>query len=185
MLERYKNQHNNVQYEKTLKEIDCIRNAILIAEELIADVKDSEAKKLIFRSRSKWAEQGEKSNKYFLNLLKGNQSKTIISNIRVGQNILHQQKDIKSNIKNFYQNLYSKKTPSQQNHNFFNNLPQVSPDDKIMLETPLTLTELNNALLTCKESSPGPDGIPYKVYKDFWDILGPKILADNSYVISI
>ena len=31
-------------------------------------------------------------------------------------------------------------------------------------------------MTSCNESAPGPDGIPYQIYKDFWDILGPEIL---------
>jgi hypothetical protein len=31
--------------------------------------------------------------------------------------------------------------------------------------------------VTCSESAPGPDGIPYSVYKKYWNIVGPVILA--------
>jgi hypothetical protein len=38
------------------------------------------------------------------------------------------------------------------------------PDIKF-LDNDLTLKELQEALSSCKESSPGPDGIPYIIYK--------------------
>ena len=104
------NSHNKLELTNNLvKRIDSIKEAILVAEDLITDIRDTETKKMIFRSRTKWAEEGEKSNKYFLNLIKVNQAKTIISNIKVGQSTFHQQKDIKEKIKGFYQSLYNKK----------------------------------------------------------------------------
>ena len=38
------------------------------------------------------------------------------------------------------------------------------------------MSELRNALDTCDESSPGPDGLSYRIYKDHWDLLGPELL---------
>jgi hypothetical protein len=39
------------------------------------------------------------------------------------------------------------------------------------------MTELHEALKTCKESAPGPDGITYDVYKKLWDIFGKYIFS--------
>ena len=61
--------HINDIYLST--EIDNLRDAIEIANEPLNNLKNEESKRLIFRSKAKWVEEGEKSNKYFLNLLKG------------------------------------------------------------------------------------------------------------------
>ena len=37
----------------------------------------------------------------------------------------------------------------------------------------LTQQELLEALMTCTDSAPGSDGIPYSVYKKTWSIVGP------------
>ena len=158
------------------RQIDSLREAIDISEDLIKDVKDIESKKMIFRSRTKWAEEGEKSSKYFLNIIKANQKKTIISNIKVSNKTFHKQEDIKAKIKDFYKNLYDKSKITQLNHNFFTNLPQLTQTDQDILAKDLNINELHEALMSCKESAPGPDGIPYKVYKDYWDILGQYII---------
>jgi hypothetical protein len=63
--------HNSDCY----KMIDYYKEALNIAELKLNTLKNNESKNLIFRSRAKWAEQGEKSNKYFLNLLKERQKK--------------------------------------------------------------------------------------------------------------
>ena len=71
----------NEKFNETLKKIDNIKEAIIIAEEGISDLKNKEAQRLIFRSKAKWVEEGEKSTKYFLNLLKDRQKKMIIRKI--------------------------------------------------------------------------------------------------------
>jgi hypothetical protein len=51
-----------------MKRIDSLKETILITKESIADLRHKESQKLIFRSREKRVEEGEKSTKYFLNL---------------------------------------------------------------------------------------------------------------------
>ncbi len=48
-----------------IQRIDSIKESIDIAKSDIETLKNEEAERLIFRSRAKWAEKGEKSNKYF------------------------------------------------------------------------------------------------------------------------
>ena len=62
-------------FNNLIKDIDEIAIAIDIAEAEIIPIREAETEKLIFRSRVKWAEEGEKSTKYFMNLLKQRQKK--------------------------------------------------------------------------------------------------------------
>jgi hypothetical protein len=81
--------------------------------------------------------------------------------------------------------LYSK-VKSNNNVNddtFYNECPKLTPQNKTKMEEDLTIAELYKSLLTCKDSSPGPDGIPYVVYKKYWKIVGPIIF--NSWNFSI
>ena len=61
--------------------------------------------------------------------------------------------------------------------------PKLSIKQAQFLEKDLTLENLTEAVRTCKDSSPGPDGIPYIVYKKLWDISGPIILNSWKYGI--
>ena len=36
--------------------------------------------------------------------------------------------------------------------------------------------DLQEALSTCKDTSPGPDGIPYLIYSKYWKLMGPILL---------
>ena len=53
------------------------------------------------------------------------------------------------------------------------------------MEAAFTNEELYAALMTCLDSAPGSDGIPYSVYKKLWGTVGNYILKDrnNSYEI--
>ncbi len=160
------------------KEIDKIKEGLTLAMQELNTYKELEAKRLIFRSRAVWAEKGEKSNKYFLNLLKERQKKMQIRKIIANGTTHHNQNDISKAITTFYKDLYSKKdvSPIDKNNILFKNLPQLSEEDKTMLEKKISLNELKETLRTCKESAPGPDGITYKTIDIMWDFLGPMIL---------
>jgi len=171
-------------------EIDVIKEAIIISEESSKDLKELEAKKLIFRSRTKWAEQGEKSNRYFLNLVKERQRKMQVRKIISCGNTFYRQDEISKAISDFYSNLYKKQANIKQldkDHPMFSSLPKLGNEDSNFLKSKLTLDELLITLGTCNESAPGPDGISYDTYKHLWSISGPIILNawDHSNKIGV
>ncbi len=179
LLER---QNNNAQNDDS---IENVRLAIEIAEEPIKDLKSKEAKKLIFRSKAKWAEEGEKSTKYFLNLLKYRQNKMILRKITANGQTFHKQDEISKAIETFYKNLYTKqpnlKPVENDDNTLFADLPQLNEEDKSMLSQAINLDELRSTLGTCEDSAPGPDGIPYSVYKKTWNTSGKLILDAWNY----
>jgi hypothetical protein len=65
--------------------------------------------------------------------------------------------------------------------NFYANCPKLSKDQAKFLDKDLNLKDLQDALSSCKESSLGPDGIPYIIYKKYWKLMGPIILNAWSY----
>ncbi len=38
------------------------------------------------------------------------------------------------------------------------------------------MEEMLETLKDCKDTAPGPDGIPYSIYKECWEVFGPVIL---------
>jgi len=92
--------------DSALEELDNLKIAIDTVQDSIISLKDEEAKKIIFRSRAKWAEKGEKSNKYFLNLLKERQKAMVIRKIISNGVVNYKQSDIDKAIKKFYKDLY-------------------------------------------------------------------------------
>ena len=169
-----------------IKEIDNLKTAIEIAEIDIEHLKKEEADRLIFRSRAKWTEEGEKSTKYFMNLLKQRQQKMQIRKMTSNGTTYYQQNEISKAIHSFYEDLYKKQQNLVQDHEeLFNELPQLSVADQQILEAPITMQELYESLTTCNESAPGIDGITYNIYKHFWDVLGPYVFEAWNYSCTI
>jgi len=171
-------EYNDILSEDQLIELTNIKDSIEFAELEIADLKEQESKRLIFKSRAKWAEEGEKSNKYFLNLLKDRQKQMQIRKLVSNGSTFYKQDEISKAIHLFYKRLYEKQKvePININDKLFKDLPKLNDSDKQYLETPLSLEELYKTLLTCNESAPGPDGITYDTYKHLWPIAGPILL---------
>ena len=81
----------------------------------------------------------------------------------------------------FYRELYSAKLTEQKNEdNFYEYCPKLSEKQAKYLENDLTL----KALSSCKDPSPGPDGIPYMVYKKYWNFMGPVIPKSRKHSIN-
>jgi exonuclease III len=133
-----------------------------------------------FASKAKWFEYGEKSNKFFLNLNRSRQQQKLISSIKCNDVLSSGQSNVTESIKNFYQNLYSKQVKEYEDDNesedFYKFCPKLTEEDAKYMDEKLVLSDLKKALLTCKDSAPGSDGIPYLVYKKFWNISGQIIL---------
>ena len=151
----------DVAKRKTMEEIDKLRNKI-------ANEKD-------FQNTAKWFEYGEKSNKYFLTLNKHKSKQKLISEITDGEIRYKGQTSVIQGVKSFYEKLYSKEVlnPNQEeDEQFFNLCPKLSQKDMSKMEEEITLKEMYEALLQCKDTAPGLDGIPYSVYKVFWNQIG-------------
>jgi hypothetical protein len=117
-------------------------------------------------TQTKWYNEGEKSNKYFLNIAKFRQLQKQITSITDSDgNKITSQDGIINYITEFYRELYSKeeyeidKVSPDKIDEFFKHTPKLSNKDKEFMDSPITLDELTAALKSCKNSTPGPDGI--------------------------
>jgi len=117
--------------------------------------REIEAKNIIYLSRAKWAEDGEKSTKYFLNLMKSRSADSYLHVINTPNGEVSEQKLIEKEIHLFYSQLYELQ-PSQEDHClndlFLTNNPQISSSHKNHMDSPLTLLDLYASLHSCKDS---------------------------------
>ena len=140
------------------------------------------------RAGQKWIEEGEKCNKYFLNLEKQHAADNTINSLY--------DKDKKREIKNgdqilnflkkHFENIYKSKDDICNNGEMFYkkgiNDQFLDEKDVENLNRDITETEILNALKKCNnKSSPGIDGIPAEVYKFFWHDLKNTILENFKY----
>ena len=106
----------------------------------------------IICSRARWYEQGEKSNKYFLNLESSRGKKSTIRKIiREDKSLTTNPKVIMNELKGFYSNLYqanSSRGSESLADSFLKNVsvPKLSEVQKGKCEENLTVSECFNAL---------------------------------------
>jgi len=163
------------------QQITDIDNAISQLESELKVILDTKAKSLILRSGAKWYEEGEKNNAYFLNIINKRQQQTLIAKIDSPHGTLTSQNDIMDHIVGFYENLYSHKETDDNFDELLSDLPRLSEEDRKKLDEPISLAELEVTLKGCEESAPGPDGIPYLVYKKLWPEIGQYLLDAWNY----
>jgi len=163
-----------------------INNTIEILEAEQNKFLDDQAKKLALRAKAQWHEKGERSNKYFFNLLKKRGEQKLITKMTNSEGrVLDTQNDIMNHITDFYKDLYNEKNTSDSYDELFSDLPTLDEDDKRMLDQDITLDELRQVVNNCGDSAPGPDGIPYKVYRKLWNHLGQFVLDSWKYSLTI
>jgi len=166
----------NISVQEKEERLKTVDRAIQTLKNELISLRRKFNDRMSFVSKAKWFEFGEKSNKYFLNLNKARQSSKNISQIRNGDEFCVGQDQVTKCITNFYKELYSyQPTERSDDDGFYNNCPKLTEEQRVNLESDLSLKELKDALSTCKDSAPGPDGIPYSVYKRYWNIMGPVI----------
>jgi hypothetical protein len=157
------------------RRISLVDNAIISIKSDLESVRSKLAKDVDFKSKANWYENGEKPTKYFLNLNKHYHKQKLINEISDDDKQYVGNNQVKEGIKNFYESLYKRNTDDDKidiDESFFSECPRLRIDAANKVEEVITKDELFRALNSCKESAPGPDGIPYIVYKKLWNITG-------------
>ena len=123
---------------------------------------------------TKWYNEGEKSSKYFLRLL--NRALPDTFELIQGDDgeLINEPTEIEKAIVHFYKSLYENVEELAENNDndFFNELSPVSDDDDAGIAGPITTDELLSTLRSCKDTAPGPDGIPYSIIRLLWSSFG-------------
>ncbi len=148
---------------------------------------EQQGKSLAWRSKTKWYNEGEKSNKYFLNLLKSGSSKNEMSKIKVGNEVITEPDRINFEVNKFYQELYNTNEINIETNtnDLLSQMFTLNQDLADTINRPITLIELWTALKPLKDTAPGPDGISHIYLKKLWDVMGPIILNAWNYSIAI
>ena len=172
--------------EYLIKEIDRIEKSLNLAQmtDLLSDkkiqlqdIRNEKLKGNMIRSRAQWLSEGEKPTKFFCGLESKNFVNKTIKKLETDNGIITNQKEILTEVKNFYQNLFSNKDHELQDIDFDetfgnSNSKKLTQEDSQLLEQPITLSEVSDALKKMKNNkSPGSDGFPADFYKFFWPKL--------------
>jgi exonuclease III len=137
---------------------------------------------LASKSRIKWLELGEKSNKYFLNLNKSFQNKSYYKSFIVdNKEIFDPESKVKA-VFDFYSLLYDKR-PTDDPSQFLDKLElsELTCNCNEVLSSPLSKEELVKVLKACGDTASGPDGIGYKLLKSCWSFYGDILIDSWNY----
>ena len=158
--------------DSAVNEAQVTADALSLVETRILELENKEVEAAIFRSRSQWAAEGERSTKYFFSLEKRHYYNKTMFSVFDSQGTLHtEQRNILKEQERFYQVLYD----SEQNSKFelINTTGIVVPDSEYaQLTADLSINEMQNALSDMKNGkAPGCDGLTVDFYKYFWEDL--------------
>ena len=157
--------------QQILSDIDLVKTELEVLDAKIVDG-------IIVRARTRWAEKGEKSNKYFLGLEKRNGTKKQCKKLILDNNtVLINSRDILNAQMDYYKCLYESKVDSSisQNNEFLrsNSIHTLDDTDMNICEGKLLITECFDALSKMsKNKSPGNDGLSSEWYLLFWPKIG-------------
>jgi len=146
---------------------------------------DKLSNNLALKAKAKWFEKGEKSNSYFLNLVKKRSEQLLITTLTTENDQVTTQIDIMTKTVEFYKQLYNIKDTQENYDDLLSDLPQLDNEERAGLDKEITLEELKRVANSCGELALGPDGIPYEVYKYYWDVLSPILLNSWKYSLQI
>ena len=162
---------------------DAVRPNLLIEhiEELRARKSvliEEKGARLAVKLGTKWYNEGEKSSRYFMRLLNRSCPDKFEAIIKEDGTLITDESLIESEIVNFYKKLYEeKKDVNNQDAFFFTQIDPIAEEDNASVAEVVTEAALRETLHTCKDSSPGPDGIPYSYLGLLWPSYG-KLLRD-------
>lgn len=168
--------------------IDESNKNIKIIENELDIYRDREAKILANRAKTKWYSEGEKSNKYFLNIIKKRQQKKLIDKLEDEKGEYRTNIDDKLDLaKDYYEKLYKKQLTNIDPTTYLREIstPTLTQEMIKELNKDITTEELLKTVKQCKDSAPGQDGLTYSVYKHFWDDISPIILNAWKYSCEI
>ena len=140
----------------------------------------------MLRSKANWAEEGEKSSRYFLNLEKHNYEIKHLSNVLLDDGALvTKPSEVRDELLKFYTKLY---TAPQRNNtadfSLFKPDIKLNELDKILLDAPITKNECKEALGELpKGKTPGSDGLTSEFYRAFWEVIADPFYKSLMYSV--
>ncbi len=149
----------------------------------VDEILQEQGKQLAHKAKTRWFNEGERSNKYFLNLLKRNGERNEMSQLATPDRLLEEADDIRAEVKAYYTQLYNNGAETCIDDTFLNAMFTIEEEFQHNIDAPITLEELWLALKPVRPTTPGPDGISNAYLKKLWDIMGPVILAAWNFSI--
>lgn len=189
------NEVHNIKNRLDTNKSDCIEQDLQKLDEKEKELErfyQNKIKGIIYRTKANWMEQGEKCNKYFLQLQNRNYPRKNISKILKddGTNIISTN-GILETLMEYYNGIFNEKEPhlsylSLSEHMEMYPHPELTNVQQKLCEGLVTEKELYDAICSFQNGkTPGLDGIPVEVYKTFFTEIKDSLLACYNYSFEI
>ena len=153
----------------------------------LKNLRQEKLRRCYIRSKMQWAEEGEKSSIFFINLeTKMFTNKTIPKLVNESGNVITDQNKILQEAKTYYENLYSKRDTvsniNLKNEIPYTDVPTLSDEIKDNLEGEIAYAELTASIKRMEnEKSSGSDGFNSEFFKFFCNNLGKFVFRSINY----
>ena len=134
--------------------------------------------------KTKWYNEGERSNKYFLALLRRKEINGQLTTLEINGTEVTDTTQIENHVTEFYRSLYNQKQEQfslREKEELLRHMDSLTDEEIGRINRPLTTELLYQTLKDTNDSCPGPDGIPYSYLKVTWNWFGPVLLASWLY----
>jgi len=134
---------------------------------------------LFLQAGAKWIAMGERPTRFFNSLFSSRKKSTYISELNVDGKLTSDVNALSRKTYDFYSELYTSSNDSPDNAILLSSDTLDPLDDELqsLLSVPITCEELTPIIEALpSRKSPGPDGLPYEIYKVNIKILLPLLL---------
>ena len=141
---------------------------------------------ILFHSRAKYYNEGEKNTKYFFGLAKSGYNNKVMYNIYDEAMCLQKcPADVLAVQYRYYKNLYTANKDAV--FTLVNRTGNKIPDNnREVLEQKITQNELKAAVMHFKnDKTPGVDGIIAQFYKDYWELIADQLHEAYLYAFDL
>ena len=141
---------------------------VLLVQKDLEELRQKKAFNSALVNQRNWHAFGEKMSKYFFRLGRSDYKVPLIR-VQIRDNIIDDQTVILDELKNYYEQLFTG-LEGTLDMSFLDDveLPQISEEDKLMLDAPISLEEISIAIKQLKkEKCPSLDGFPIDFYQKF------------------
>lgn len=127
------------------------------------------------RSREKDVLEGDRNTAYFHAVAnQRNRKKRIDFLERPDGVVVDDNKSMMKVAVDFYKDLFAAENRggAKLGSNFWNPEDLITPEENERLQAPFSAEEIKQAIDSCyAEGAPGPDGLPFLFYQNFWDVV--------------
>lgn len=145
---------------------------------LLKNLLEERGKIALLRTRFTQLNDMDAPTVFFFGLEKKSREQKIFHQLKIpGGGVTTDQKEIRRYAFSFYEDLYcSEKCDEATADEFLCDLPKLSKEERVDLDSPLSFRELSQAVQEmCSGKSPGLDGLSAEFFKSFWKLIGQDI----------